>query len=243
MPTKDDLDPEDPLPLFLSGEPEPHAAAGPQDRAVVRSRVLVASILVVAGTAIGIGILPTGNSVRLFADVMASMMDKSALQPGTDQWRSPIQSSELAEDLLSSAKDAPTRDEIAAALKSAHQHQIENETGEHEALFREFQAWAAAKDAQGTVGLAQPVQDAPGVLVQDGPAQVAENARAPLQPMKKNSHKERSARAEIRALRHALRKKVRSEQTAGGAKTAQAQEQSVENAQAPSFLQMFGWRN
>ena len=240
LPTKDDLDPEDPLPLFLAGEPELHAVEKPQDRAVVSSRVLKGSILV-AATAIGMGVLAETNAVRLFSDVTASMADKSPLQPVTDQSSPTDQSTDVAENLLSTAKDEPTRDEIAAAFKSAHQHQIENENGEHEALFREFQAWAAKKDAQAQVGLVQAVQDAPAAVVQDDPGQLEENARAPRR-MKKNLPKVRSARAEIRRVRH-LARNVRREQNAGPTQTAQAQEQAVQKAETPSFLQMFGWRN
>src|SRR3954454_23526145 len=126
LPIKDDLDQEDPLPLFLAGEPELHAVGKLQDRAVAPSRVLTGSILV-AATAIGMGVLAERNPVRLFADVTASMVDKSALQPGTDQTTPTIQSTAVDEDLLFTSKDAPTRDEIAAAFKSAHQRQIENE--------------------------------------------------------------------------------------------------------------------
>jgi hypothetical protein len=42
------------------------------------------------------------------------------------------------------------------------------------------------------------------------------------------------ARAEIRHARKKLRR---------AAQDARAQDQSVQNAQAPSFLQTFGWRN
>ena len=239
MPTKDDLDPEDPLPLFLAGEPELHDIGKPQDRARVPPRVLTGSILV-AATAIGIGILSEGNPVRVFADVTASMVDKSALQPGADQSRPTIQSEAVAEDLPLAPKDAPSREDIAAAIKSAHRHQIENENGEHEALFRKFQAWTAEKDARAQIGLVRPGQDAPAAAVQDGPAE-AENAGA--RPMKKYLQKVRSARAEIRAVRHLRQKKVRREQNAAPAQTAQTQDQSEQNTTAPSFLQMFGWRN
>ena len=171
MPTKDGFCPDHPLPLFLADEPEQQGIGKAWDRAVISSRVLKASILVATATAIGIAILSVGNpSRRLFADVTASLVDKSALQPGTDQSTPTIQSTADAQALPPTAKDAPTRDEIAAAAESAGQSQTENSEPSSEALFRQFQAWAAEKDAQAQVG---PVQS-----VQDAPAQVAENARA-----------------------------------------------------------------
>jgi hypothetical protein len=53
------------------------------------------------------------------------------------------------------ARDAPTRDEIAAAFKTAHQNQTEISQPTAEALFEQFQAWAAEQDARAQV---PPVQ-------------------------------------------------------------------------------------
>ena len=240
MPTKDGFNLDHPLPLFLADEPEQQGIGKAWDRAVISSRVLKVSILVATVTAIGIAILSVGNPVTLFADVTASLGDKSALQPGTDQSTPTIQSTGDAQALPLTAKDAPTRDEIAAASESAGQSQTEDSEPSSEALFRQFQAWAAEKDAQAQVG---PVQS-----VQDAPAQVAENARAALRPMQKDRHVRpvHSARAEIRPVQNP-RKKVRREQNAPvqvpPARDARAQDQSVQNAQSPSFLQSFGWRN
>jgi hypothetical protein len=256
MPTKDGFNPDHPLPLFLADEPEQQGIGKAWDRAVISSRVLKASILVATATAIGIAILSVGNPVTLFADVTASLVDKSALQPGTDQSTPTIQSTADAQAMPPTAKDAPTRDEIAAASESAGQSQTENSQPSSEALFRQFQAWAAEKDAQAQVGPVQSVQDAPAQVVQiapaqvaeNAPAQVAENARAPLRPMQKHRHVRpvQSARAEIRPVQNP-RKKVRREQNVqvqvSPAQDARAQDQSVQNAQAPSFLQTFGWRN
>jgi hypothetical protein len=247
MPTKDGFNPDHPL--FLADEPEQQGIGKAWDRvAVISSRVLKASILVATATAIGIAILSMGNPGTLVAYVTASLVDKSALQPGTDQSTPTIQSTADAQALPPTAKNAPTRDEIAAASEPAGQSQTENSEPPSEALFRQFQAWAAEKDAQAQVGPVQHVQDATAQVVQNAPAQVAENARAPLRPMQKHRHVRpvHSARAEIRPV-HNPRKKVRREQNARvqvpPAQDARAQDQSVQNAQAPSFLQTFGSRN
>jgi len=251
MATKDGFPPDDHFPLFLSehaGEPEQPGIGIAWDKAVISSRILKTSILVVTATAIGIAILSVGNPVALLANVTASLVDKSALQPGTDQSTPTIQSIAGTQDSPPTAKDAPTRDEIAAASEPAGQSQTENSEPPSEALFRQFQAWAAEKDAQAQVGPVQHVQDATAQVVQNAPAQVAENARAPLRPMQKHRHVRpvHSARAEIRPV-HNPRKKVRREQNARvqvpPAQDARAQDQSVQNAQAPSFLQTFGSRN
>jgi hypothetical protein len=254
MPTKDGF--PDHSPLFLADEPEQEGIGKAWDRAVIPSRVLKASILVATATAIGIAILSVGNPVTLFADVTASLVDKSALQPATDQSTPTIQSTADAQALPPTAKDAPTRDEIAAASESAGQSQTESSEPSSEALFRQFQAWAAEKDAQAQVGPVESVQDAPAQVVQNAPAQVAENApahvaenaRAALRPMQKHRHVRpvHSARAEIRPVQNP-RKKVRREQNAPvqvpPAQDARAQDQSMQNAPSPSFLQTLGWRN
>ena len=248
MPTEDGFCPDHPLPLFLADEPEQQGIGKAWDRAFISSRVLKASILVATATAIGIAILSVGNPVTLFADVTVSLVDKSALQPGTDQSTPTIQSTADAQALPPTAKDAPTRDEIATAAESAAQSQTENSEPSSEALFRQFQAWAAEKNAQAQVGPVQSVQDAPAQVAENAPALVAENARAALRPMQKHRHVRpvQSARAELRPVQNP-RKKVRREQNAPvqvpPAQDARAQDQSVQNAQAPSFPQTFGWRN
>jgi hypothetical protein len=227
MSTRDDFNPSHPLPLFLADEPEQQYIGTFWDR--VLSRVLKASIVVATATAIGIAILSVGNPVALFAYLTASLVDKSALEPGTDLSTPAIQSTADAQ-ALPTARDAPTPNEIAAAPEPAGQSQKEISEPSSEALFKQFEAWAADKDAQAQVG---PVQS-----VEDG-AQAAENARA--RPMQKHRHVRPvySARAEIPPVH---RKKVRPEQNAR-VPVAPAQDHSVQNAQAPSFLPTFGWRN
>ena len=197
---------------------------------------LKASVLVALAGAISIAIVSVGNPVTHFAVVTASVVDKPALQFGADQSTPTVQSSADAKALPPPAKDAPSRVEMAAASEPAAQHQPENGELSSEALFREFQAWAAEQDAQAKVAVQQPVQDAP--------AKAAENARVSLRLMHKHRHAKpvHNARAEMRLAQHP-RKKVRREQNARAevpsAQDALAQDQSVQNP----FLQIFGWRN
>jgi hypothetical protein len=240
MPTRDGFSPDHPVPLCLADQPEQKGIGKAWDRAVIVPRVLKASILVGTATAIGIAILSVGNPVRLFADVTASVVDKSALQPGTDQSTPTIQSTADAQALPPTVKDTPTRDESAAASEPAGQSQTENSEPSSEVLFRQFQAWAAERDAHAQVAPVQPVQDAP--------EQVAQNAGAPFRSMQKRRHLRpvQSARAEIRPVQNP-RKKVRRELNARvqvpPAQDARAPGQSVQNVQAPSLLQTLGWRN
>ncbi len=254
MPTKDGFDPDHPLPLFLSAdEPEPQGVGKVWDRAAISSGVLKASILVATATAIGIAILSVESPVTLFADVTVSLVDKSAPQPGAIQSTPIVQSAAIqstadAEVLPPTAKDAPTR-EIAAVSEPAGQSQTENSEPSSDALFKQFQAWAAEQDTRAAeqdtlarVKSLQPVQDAPVQVAQNAPAPVVENAPAPVRPMQKHrrARSVHNSRAEIRHVQEP-RPKVRPEQNARvqarPVQDARAQDQSVQNAQAPSFLQ------
>jgi hypothetical protein len=196
------------------------------DRADISSRILKASILVVTATAIGSAILWIGNPVTLFADVTASPVDISALKPGTDQSTPAVQSTADAQPVVQStadaqalpptardappvnpelappsddktaARDAPARDEIAAASEPAGQSQTENSKPPSEALFKQFQAWVAEEAAR----------------AQGGPAQ---DTQAPDQSVQKHRRVRplQNARAEIRHVQKP-RAKVRREQNA-----------------------------
>jgi hypothetical protein len=256
MPTKDGFTPDHPVPRFLAEhaeEPEQPYIGKAWDGAVISSRILKTSILVITATAIGIAVLSVGNPVVLFTNVTASLFDTSALQPGAGQSTPTIQSTAGTQDLPPTAGDAPTRDEIAAASEPADQSQTKISEPPAEALLKQLQAWAGEEDARAPVEPVQPAQharaqDGSAQPVQDAPAQVVQDAPAQVRPMQKHRHFRRvqNARAEIRPERHP-RAKVRREQNARAqvapVQDPRAQDQSVQNAQAPSFLQNFGWRN
>lgn len=203
MATKDDFPLDVPPPLFLSNhaeEPEQQPGVGETwDRAV----------LVVTAAAIVFAVLLVGNPLAIFANATASLVATSAPQDGMPS----IQSTPGAEALPPTPRERPTGDEIAAAIKNAYQSRTT------EALFKEFQAWAAEEDARAQVRPVQPVQDAE--------AQVAQSARAQVRSVQKHRHM-RHARAEknARAKVKKARAHVRREQN------ARAQDRSVRNAQA-----------
>src|SRR5215471_17630777 len=119
-PTKDSYNQNHPLPLVLADEVERQGIGKAWDATVISSRILKASILGATATAIFVAILWVGNPATLFADFTASLVDKSALQPGTDQSTPTIQSTADAEALPPTAKDTPTRDEMAAVTERAN---------------------------------------------------------------------------------------------------------------------------
>ena len=150
--------------------------------AAVSSQILKASVLAVAATAIGIAILSIGNPVALVANVTASWADKPALQPDADRSTSTIQSIAGTQDLPTTTTDAPTRNEIAAAVEPAEQSQAEIGQPLTEALFKQFQAWAAEDDTRAKVEPAQLVQAASPRVAQHTPAQ-ARPVKTPTCPV------------------------------------------------------------
>ena len=254
MPTEDDFTSDHSLPLFLSGHADEHEERG-------SLLLLNASIFVLVASLVGMAIiLSLGNPAKVFADIKASLTDISALQPGTVQSTPTIpsaptvqsaaeavQSTADAQALPPTAKDAPTRDEIAAAPEPAGQSQTENSEPASEALFRQFQAWAAEEGTRAQVKPVQPAQDAPAQVAQDAPAPVVENAPSPVRPMQKQRARSgQNGRAEIRHVQKPRAKDLREQNArvqAPHVTDARAQDQPLQNVQAPSFLQSFGWRN
>ncbi|WP_154071107.1 hypothetical protein [Bradyrhizobium lablabi] len=209
------------IPLFLSDHTEESEQPGigkAWDRAAISSRILKTSILVVTAAAIVFAILFVGNPLVHFASATASLVATSAPQDGTGQSMPIIQSTAGAQALLPTAREAPTGDEIAAAFKTAYQSQTEIRQPSPEALFKQFQAWAAEEDARAQIRPVQPVQDAR--------AQVVQNARAQVRPAQKHR--------QVRPKQNA-RAQVRPEQN------ARAQVRPEQNAQAPWPVQSTGW--
>jgi hypothetical protein len=226
------------IPLFLSDhteEPEQPVIGKAWHRAAISSRILKMSILVVTAAAIVFAIRLVGNPLVLFTNATASLVATSAPQDGADQSMPIGQSAVGVQALPPTAREAPTGAEIAAAFNSAHQRQTENPQPPAEAVFKQFQAWAAEEDAQ--VRPAPSVQDAQP-QVQDDQARVV-NARAEVRPVKNaraHVRSEHNARAKVRHLKNA-RARMRREQN------TQAQVQPVQNAQPPGLLQSLGLKD
>src|SRR5829696_8029392 len=170
MATKDDFQP-DRSPIFLSKHAEeielPDIGTA-WDIATIASRILRISIVTATVTAIGIAVLSIGNPVALVADVTDWWVDKPSLQPAADPSTSTIQSIAGTRDLPTTTTEAPARDQIAVAVEPADQSaaavepadQSKAEVGQPltEALFKQFQTWAAEDGTRAQAGPAQAVQ-------------------------------------------------------------------------------------
>ena len=250
MATEDGFQPDRP-PIFLSGhaeETEQPDIGKAWDITIISSQILKTSIVAVTVTAIGIAILSIGNPAALVANVTDWWVDQSALQPDVDPSTSTIPSIAVTQDLPTATTDAPAREEIAAAVEPAGQSAAAVEPSDQgqaevrqpltEALFKQFQTWAAEEETRTQAGPAQPMQAAPVKLVQDTSVRV--------RPVKKHRQVRsmQNARAEISPQRN-HRARVRQEQDAQVRPVAdpRAQDQPVQNAQTPSFLQSLGLQN
>ena len=234
MPIKDGFDPG-PLPRFLTREPEEQDIGKARDGALIWPRLLMATALVATATTVTIAILSPGNPLALFADVTASVVDNSAVKPGIESMPTVQSNADAKASLRPTGKDAPSRDELAAASESAGQNQPESSAPSSEALFTEFQAQAAERAQAQVAPVQQPVQQP----VQHAPAKAAESAR----PTQKHRHVKPVHHAQAETRPENPRKKAPLEQNARvevpSAQDAQAQDQSMQNP----FLQIFGWRN
>src|SRR3984893_11290816 len=225
------------IPLFLSDhteEPEQPVFGRAWHSAAISSRILKTSILVVTAAAILFAVLSKGSPRGRFTKPTASLVGTSAPQDGA-QSTPTIQSTADAQALPPTARESPTGAEIAAAFNTAYQRQTENPQPPAEAVFKQFQAWAAEEDAQ--VRPVQSVQDAQP-QVQDDQARVV-NARAEVRPVKNaraHVRSEHNARAKVRHLRNARARMRREENT-------QAQVRAVQNAQPPGLLQSLGLKD
>jgi hypothetical protein len=258
MPAKDDFDPAQALPRFLVVKAEQDDVP---DEAVAPSRASKIRLLIITAAAAGIAVLAIGNPMALVAEVSALLAGHSTPQ------LVPIQSAadapaliavaaadaqDLPQDELQNlppaASDAPARAEVAAPEPVAREPAEKAESSE--TLFSQFQAWAAAQDAQKKQSEAeQPVADAPASIVQEVPAAAAKNVRA------RHRHVQRREREPVRATVRNARAEVRTQNVrrqvpqAQGPRTERppvqdprAQDAAVQEGQT-GFMGIFGQRN
>jgi hypothetical protein len=183
VPTEDGFTPDHPLPLFRFDH-----ASEREERGLLL--LLNATILAITAILMGIAItLSLGNPVKVFGN-KASLTDNSALQPDPVQSKPTIQSTADAQALTPAARGA--RDEIATATTDQSQGDISEASSD--ALFRQFQAWAAKQAVPAQVERVQPTQDARAQDLQQTPVPPVQR-RQRGQPVQ-------NARAEIRRPQH-----------------------------------------
>jgi hypothetical protein len=270
MPTEDRFDPADPLPRFLVEQAE-QDFGNYRDEGVVLSRLFKGSLLVAAVAVTGLAVVAVGNPLALFTDATASLVGNSSPQPAIDQPAPAIQSAENAPALAQSAEnapvlaqstadpqaspptatDAPARQESTTAAP-ASKDQAAPSDAQSEILFRQFQTWLSEQqDTQAKAEPVQPALAAPAPIMQEAPAEAADNAGAPHRPLPKRRPDAAAHNAQADPRAQNVRKPPPRAQAARAAppptrppQDARAQEPPApQPAQAPSFLPIFGQRN
>jgi hypothetical protein len=119
--TRENRLPDDSVPLFLSGY---EAAPRPPKPGRVRSwRLLKTGILAIAATAATFTALSVKNPFTIFANATASLIGISDVRSATVPSAPAIRPTAGVQALAPIATQAPSRDEIALALRTAHQSQ------------------------------------------------------------------------------------------------------------------------
>jgi hypothetical protein len=206
-------DPFSPDPCIHQLRSEPRGKA--RDRAASSWRILKRGLLVAVATAVGFVLFPVENTARILADVTASLVDGSALRPHPHQ-PAPISQSDTDAQapadvqVLSIAKNEPISGESAASEPIEQNHREIREPST-EILFKQFQAWAAEKDAQ-QLATEQPVPDPPAL--QTAPARLVEKTGGSIGPVQKDRHAQRVDNARTRISMQDSRKEIRRPQNA-----------------------------
>jgi hypothetical protein len=151
-------------PLFLSNH------AKPEHRHIGKAWVGIISSLATAAVIV-FAVLLVRNPPVLFANATASRVSTSAPRDVSGQSMPTIQSTAAAPALSPTAREATAGDEMLSAFKAAFENKTKVDQPTSEAMFNQFQAWAAKEDAQAPVRPPQPVQDARVQVVQKVRAQ------------------------------------------------------------------------
>jgi hypothetical protein len=262
MALQDGFPPDNPFPVFLSehaGAPEQPGLWEAWDETVISPRTLLkTSILLVTAAPIVFAVLWMANPIVRFANATTSLTTTFVPQDGTGQSMPTFRAA------IGAARAAPSREEVAAALRAAFQSQTGIRRQPAEALLTQFQTWAAKENINNEVAAAFEPADrnqtetrqpsaqalltqfqtwaaaedvrAQAEPVQNSQALAAQNARAEVRPTPRHRQLRpvQNARAEIRPVQNA-HPQLRREQT------ARVQDRSEQTAQAPWSLRTSGW--
>jgi hypothetical protein len=117
---------DDSVPLFLSDydsadAPRPPAFGRARNRGVIRRRPIKTSIALIAAAVTCYAVLSVKNPFPVFANATASLIGMSDVRPAPVSPAPAVQPATSVQASTPAPKEMPTRDEIAVALRSAHQ--------------------------------------------------------------------------------------------------------------------------
>ena len=175
---------DQPLPSFLSaGNGGQQEVGTTWEAAAVSSRILKLSILAAAVALIGIVALQAWYPVTRVPKFMSPLTDTSAEQRELSPFAPTTQPGAEAEVSASVAAEKPGRDDVAAAPQPTGQTPTDDNAPSTDALFAQFQTWAAKQPMRAQAEAPQIELDAPAPIAVETPM-----AAIPLQkPRKPNA--------------------------------------------------------
>jgi hypothetical protein len=177
MATKDRIVPSNLAHLFGADHTEQpdQSLIGKAWETVISSRVAKTTVSVFTAAMIVFAIIIVGNPIAVF--VTTSQVSTSAPEDSKGPSMPAIQSTASAQALPAATEEPTKGGELLAAFKTAFESKTEVDQPRADALFNQFQAWAAAEDV--------PVQVRPSRPIQDAPAPVVQKAQAPPLPKRR----------------------------------------------------------
>jgi hypothetical protein len=125
--TREEFLPDDSVPLFLSGSDEDSAQRFGRLRRN-RSRLLKTGILAIAASAAAFTVVAVKNPFTVFANATASLIGISDVRSAPATTTAAVQPIVGTRTVPPTSSQSPTRDEIAVALRTAHQNVAPAET-------------------------------------------------------------------------------------------------------------------
>lgn len=194
MATRDRFIPGNLVRLSVAVHPErSERSVGKAWETVFSSRVARVLVSVFTAATIVFAIVTVGNPIALF--VTTSQVGTSAPGDGKVQSMPAIQSTASAQALPAAAEEPPRGDELLAAFRTAFASKTEVDQPRADALFNQFQSWAAEEDIPAQVRSPQPIQDAQ--------AQVLQKARPLPLPKRRPVRIEQTARSQTPPVQNA----------------------------------------
>ena len=178
-------------------EPSEQSVIGKAWETVVSSRVAKTAVSVFAVAAIVFAIVTVGNPIALF--VTSSQVGTPARGDSKGPSMPAIQSTASAQALPAATEEPTKGGELLAAFKTAFESKTEVDQPRADALFNQFQAWAAAEDVPLQVRPPQPIQDAPAQVVQKPQAPPLPKRR-PIQTARSQAPSAQNAQWPIQSL-------------------------------------------
>jgi hypothetical protein len=125
--TREEFLPDDSVPLFLSGSDEDSEQRFGRLRRN-RSRLLKTGILAIAASAAAFTVVAVKNPFTVFANATASLIGISDVRSAPATTTAAVQQTVSTRTVPPTSSQSPTRDEIAVALRTAHQNVAPPET-------------------------------------------------------------------------------------------------------------------